>query len=302
MKKVFLSLFWTVSLGLAFYAGKNSVSPKKIIETQEIIKFKEKIVSKDDLSQRSENDDGKTLKKEKKKRVDHDEYYQKRYNFLTKENGREEAKIDCRDGKEYACWKLEEYYRMTGQKDKLLKLITSNCDGEKVESCVSLYNLSEGKSTKKKITSKLKQSCKKNNAKACVSLGNIIDFGDRQVDKMAFKLREKGCELDVKTCDSLASSLHQANDARAGEFYLKSCEAGGKHSCMRASHYFYETGQKDEAGQVLRMGCDQNESYECRQYYDFLLANKRVDDANSFKDRACENEKMKSFFYCKKPN
>lgn len=305
MKKVLTVFFWAISLGVSFYIGKSSVNPETIIETQQVIRIKEKLVkstesgglSKVNIPKASEKD-----KKENKNEDSQDSYYKKRYDFLTKEEGRNEAIIDCRDGKEYACWKLEEYYRYTGQKNKLLDQMKSKCTGEKVDSCVSLFYMVEGKKAKNQITSKLKKNCKTNNAKACVSLGNIVEYGDTKIDKMAFKLREKGCELDVKTCSSLASSLHRVNDPRAGEFYLKACEAGGEHSCMSASRYFFETGQKEEGGQVLRMGCDQNQNYECRQYYEFLLANKRLDEAQALNRRACDNEKTKDFFYCKQPN
>jgi len=297
MKQLVVGTLWAISIGVAFYIGKGSVSPERIVETQEIIKVKEKIITKNNSEKLLVSSKSKESKKDKDN--SQDVYYQKRFDFLTKDGGRDETKIDCRDGKRYACWKLEEYYRLTGQKKKLLNHMQGNCDGKKVKSCVNLYYMLDDKKSKARITSNLKKECKDNNAKACVSLGNIVEYGEAKIDKMAFKLREKGCELDVKTCSSLASSLNRVNDPRAGEFYLKACEAGGEHACMSASRFFLEKGQKDEAGQALQLACDQKENYECRQYYDFLLANKRLDEAEVFKNRACESDKTKDFFNCK---
>ena len=44
MKKVLTVFFWAISLGVSFYIGKSSVNPETIIETQQVIRIKEKLV------------------------------------------------------------------------------------------------------------------------------------------------------------------------------------------------------------------------------------------------------------------
>ncbi len=300
--KIIISLVWLVSLALAFTMGKSSVVPSTEVKIEVLEKIVEKesaqLLVKNTPSEalvdlKSEKTGSKTKSKPDRK------YHQKRYDFLTKRSVQEEARIDCRGGNEVACWHLETLFRITGQKKKLLKHLNSNCTNDKVDSCVQLHNLEENKALKKKITSKLKEECKRNNAKACVSLGSILEYRDIKLDKVAFELRERGCELDVKTCDSLGASLNRIKDPRAGQFFLKACEAGGKYSCQSASHYYFKKGLIDKGGEMLRMACDQKQSHVCWSYYEFLLANKRLDEAKSFLKGSCENDKIKNLFGCK---
>ncbi|MCO4793462.1 MAG: hypothetical protein KC493_07115 [Bacteriovoracaceae bacterium] len=295
-KKMLISFVWIFSMICAFLYGKKSVEPVVKVEVKDKIIYK-KVIEKSKQPQEKMRDK-KEVKKEKKEVTNDKKYYQKRYDFLTKSDVREEAEIDCKNGEDSKCWQLKEYYRLTGNRKKLLQYLINNCSGDKVDSCVSLFNFDENKARRKKIKSNLGKSCDEDNAEACVSLGNLIEFSDSKIDKVAFEFRKKGCELDVKTCSSLAHTLKRANDLRAGEFFLKACEAGGKYSCMSASQHFFEIGDKDKAGEMIRIGCDREQKYNCRRYYDFLLANNRVDQAKIFKEQSCDSEMTKKYFNC----
>ena len=295
MKKIILIVLWISSLALAFNFGKyfDNQSTKIEVQVKEKIIYKES-VKKAKVSEVTQSVKPKIVKKKKSTK----DYYQRRYDFLTNKDSREESIIDCRSNKD-KCWKIQQYYKMTGQRKKLLVQVRNGCSGDDVDSCFRLYDLENNKQKKKNIKLMLKNKCAKNNAKACVGLGEILEYSNTIIDKEGFNLREKGCELDVKTCSSLAHSLNSIKDNRAGDFFIKACEAGGDYSCMSAANYYYEKGVSDKAGEMLRMGCDQNQSYECRSYYEFLLANKRLEEANTIKSQSCENEKVKGQFYCK---
>lgn len=299
MKRIVLSFIWIISIALAFLLGKNFDEQQTIVkvETHEKIVYKDRLKVVESSSKKSKLTKEKTKSKDKKETTEQT-YYKRKTVFLTDENLQEEAIIDCRNGDEAACWKIEELYKFKGQRKKLKKQLSESCFGEKVSSCNRLYYLEENTQKKKKIKSKLKMKCEENNAKACVSLGSILENGDIKIDQKAFELREKGCDLDPKTCASLGHSLRDIKDPRAGSIFLKACEAGGDYSCMSASDYYFENGSADKGGDMLRIGCDQSQSYECRKYYEYLLANNRGDEATSFKKIQCGLKKTKIFFSC----